>query len=178
MNTSMNMKISYPLLLLLIGLLSSCNKFPLKITVTEQKIQKVLDKKFPYKKDLVVAKIMAYDPHVHIKGHTIYVDVSFSGGILSKSVEGTLKVAGYIHYKQETKAFYLKDFAIIKLNLSKGEGKQKNRVVSALNKFLPAYLHSFPVYKLNSKKYKQNLARMLLKNIKASEQSLIITLAF
>lgn len=171
-------KTSSLLFLLLVGLLFSCNKTPLKITITEQKIQKALDKKFPYKKNLVVAEIKAYDPHVHIKEHSIYVDLSFSGSALSKSVEGSVKVAGDVHYKQETKAFYLKDFEIVELNLSKGEGKQKNRVISALNKFLPAYFHSFPVYKLNSKKYKQNLARMLLKNIKASEQGLIVTLAF
>jgi len=172
------MKKQYALSFLMVIFLQACNKSPLVIKLSEEKLQKAVDKKFPYKKSALVAKIELTDPKLTIKEDQLFIDVSFNGNALTKSIQGKLNVSGKVAYKQEKKAFYMKDFHINKVDLENIEGSQKDRVVKMLEKAVAAYLASFPVYELKKSKYKQNLARMLLQDVKTEGNQLVVTLGF
>ncbi|OJJ15978.1 hypothetical protein BKI52_34975 [marine bacterium AO1-C] len=172
------MKKQYVLLLLVIIGLQACNKSPLVIRLSQEKLQKAMDKKFPYKKSALVAKIELTNPKLTIKDDKLFIDVLFNGYALTKSIKGEVNVSGKVAYKQEKKAFYMKDFHIHKVDIENIEGSKKDQIVGLLEKAVATYMASFPVYKLNKAKYKQNLARMLLQDVKTEGNQLVVTLGF
>lgn len=172
------MKKQYLLLSFIALALSACNQAPLVIKLSQEKLQKTIDKKFPYKKSALVAKIELTDPKLTLKNDQLLIDVSFNGSALTKSIEGQLNASGEVTYRPDKKAFYLKGFHIRRVDLANITGQQKDRVVNLLDKALNAYLTSFPVYRLKKTKYTQNLARMLLKDVKTEEGQLVVKLGF
>lgn len=172
------MKKTYVLLFLVAIYLSACNKSPLVINISQEQIQKGLDKKFPYQKNALLAKLELTDPKVSLSENKIFIDVSFEGTALKKSVKGQVSIVTRVAYKQDKKAFYLKDFDILKLDVGNASAIEKKKLTGTLEKGLAAYLASFPVYKLKEKDYKQNIASMLLKDIKTKGDQLVVTLGF
>lgn len=172
------MKTSSVLLFLLAICFSACNKSPLVINISQEQIQKALDKKFPYQKNALLAKLALTDPKVSLSENKIFVDIAFEGKALKKSVKGQMSVSGRVAYKQEKHAFYLKEFDILKIDVANIEEAEKKKLVGILKKGIATYLASFPVYKLKKKDYKQNIASMLLKDLKTEGDQLVVTLSF
>lgn len=172
------MNTRYLLLVLITVFFTACNKSPLVINLSQEKIQKVLDKKFPYKKSTILAKVELTNPVVTIKNDKIFTNVSFNGSALNKVVRGQVSVSGRVAYKQKKKAFYLKDFEIINVTVENVKESKKDKVVGVVKTITSGYFASFPVYKLKKKNYKQNIARMLLKDVKTEGNNLVVKLAF
>ena len=148
------------------------------IKLSQERIQKALNKKFPYEKNAIIAKIELTDPKVTIKDDKIFTEISFSGKALRKTVRGQVSVSGRVAYKQKKKAFYLKEFEVLQVDIDNVEEGKKDKVVSVVKAITSGYFASFPVYKLKKKNYKQNIARMLLKDVKTEGDKLVVKLAF
>ncbi|WP_299454811.1 DUF1439 domain-containing protein [uncultured Microscilla sp.] len=172
------MKNSCWLAFLIVFCLSACNKSPVVIDISQEQIQKALDKKFPYQKNAIIAKVAFTDPKVSISANKIFVEMSFGGNAWKKSIQGQVGVVGRVAYKQDKKAFYLKEFDILKIDAGNVKEVEKQRLVKVFKKAMVVYLTSFPVYKLKKKDYKQNIARMLLKDLKTTGDKLVVTLSF
>jgi len=148
--------------------------FRKEIVIPRAKIQESVSKKFPYDKDVRIARFTVQTPEVYFKGKNIGLRAVYSGNLLKKEIRGSVDVNGSVVYKPETGAFYLHDFIISDLTVNEKDLLEKVKVQKIIDKIISNYLDGFFLYRLNPHDYKQNLARLLVKDIFVRNDDLVI----
>lgn len=155
---------------------TGCSHFHKTIVIPRSTLQGLVDKKFPIDKNMIVARFTIDNPIVYFKDQNIGIKMNYKGNFLVDEIKGLVDVNGRIAYKQESASFYLTDinieeFKVNGLNLSK-EKKIKKVIQNVANHCLKG----FPVYKINQKKFRQNLAKIFLKSLTIKDEALVIKL--
>ncbi len=165
--------------LLLIGLLAivSCDKPIVELKLTTDDIQEAVDKKFPYKKNLVIAKLELLNPNVKLQDDMVHFKLDINFNMLSETFNGDFEAAGKLYYNKSKKAFYLNNFQIKEIHIEEVNEKYRDKVTSALNNIINNYFEDFSVYRLKESDYKQNIARMFLKEVKTVDDYLLVRLS-
>jgi hypothetical protein len=147
------------------------------VKVSRDKIQNLLEKKFPIEKDAVVAKLSLHSPKVFFHGgNQIGMRLRYDAGMFGKHAVGEVAFHGPPVYKPEEGAFYLAgltidEFTIDDDSLSHKE-KLRGRVSSVLDKVIP----HVPLYRLRPQDFKHKLAKLLLKQVRVEGEELILTM--
>ena len=150
--------------------------FRKEIVIPRAKIQESVSKKFPYDKDVGIARFTVQTPEVYFKGKNIGLRAVYFGNLLKKEIRGSVDVNGNVVYKPETGAFYLHDFIISDLTVNEKDLLEKVKVQKIIDKIISNYLDGFFLYRLNPNDYKQNLARLYVKDIFVRNDDLVIVL--
>jgi len=153
-----------------------CGKFQKEILISKDQIQSALDKKFPYDKNAIIARLTLDSTKVYFKGKNIGFKLSFYGNFLSKEIKGIVDFNGNIFYRHEKGAFYLKDFEIAQIAVNEANFSQKGKLEATVLKIVKNYLDDYPVYRLNQDDFKQNIAKLILKDISVQGENLSILL--
>jgi len=167
--------LSLLILSLVLGLAQSCDTFQKDIIIPQSKIQEEMDKKFPYDKSIVIARLLLDSPLVYFKGENIGMRLNYYGNFLNKEVKGVVDFNGQIVYKQDKGAFYLSDFSIVEIAVNEANYSDQEKLKTAVSNITTNYLNDYAIYRLNQKDFKQNLAKLLLKDIKINGNTLVIT---
>jgi len=160
--------------LILLGSLR-CGIVVKDIHIPRSTIQKLLDKKFPYDKNAVIARFVLDSAQVYFKDKNIGMKLSYYGNFLNKEVSGIVDFKGSMTYKSETGAFYLSDFDIVDIRVNQANFSHKGKLRQTVRQITNNYLSTYPVYRLNQKDFKQNITRFLLKKVRIQGQNLIVT---
>lgn len=164
------------LLLLLISLISGCGKFEKWINIPKDQIQQAINKKFPYDKNLVIARFKLDSPEIYFKETKIGLKLKYYGNFLNKELEGLVDFNGELIYNQEKGAFYLRNFEIIEISVNESNFSSKDKLKKTILNLLNNYLDDYPVYKLKQSDFKQSIAKLFLKNIVVQDAGLSILL--
>jgi hypothetical protein len=73
-------------------------------------------KKFPYKKNAVIAKIDLNSPQIYFKETNIGLKLKYYGNFLDKEINGYFDFSGEIYYKPAKKGRFI--FTILKSSIS------------------------------------------------------------
>jgi hypothetical protein len=147
------------------------------VKVSREKIQNLIEKKFPIEKDAVLAKLSLHSPKVLFHGGSqIGMRLQYDAALLGKHALGEIAFHGPPVYKPEEGAFYLSaltidEFTINDDSLSHKE-KLRDRVSSVLDKVIP----HVPLYRLRQQDFKQKLAKLLLKQVRVGDEDLVLTM--
>ena len=147
-------------------------------SIPRAKLQESVSKKFPYEKDVGIAHFTVQTPEVYFKGKNIGLRAVYSGNPLNKEIRGSVDVNGNIIYRPETGAFYLHDFIISDITVNEKDLLGKVKVQIIIDKIISNYLDGVLMYRLNPHDYKQNLARLYLKDIFVRDDDLIVILGY
>jgi hypothetical protein len=166
------------ILCVVIVILCGCGGFEKEVLIPREKLQDMIDKKFPYQKNAVIAKIGLDTPLVYFREENVGLRINYSAQLLDKKVSGDIDFNGRIYYRQEKGAFYLKDFDIVDIEVDDSNFSDEKKIKSVLSEILNNYLKDYPVYRLDQKDFKQNLAKLLLKSvdIKGDNLSLVLSI--
>jgi hypothetical protein len=173
----MKMKLRILLLLILVSGLVGCGKFEKEILIPKSKIQSMVAKKFPYKKNAIIAKLNLHSPQVYFKDTNIGLKLNYYGNFLEKEINGLIDFNGQIFYRPEKGAFYIKNFQIVDIVVNEANFSDKQRLKSVVLKLVINYLEDYPVYRLNPTDFKQNIAKLLLKEVSVKDDSLSVLLS-
>ena len=163
-------------LLLSILYLNGCEKFQKDIIIPQTKIQEMVDHKFPFDKNIVIARLTLDSPSVYFKNENIGMKLNYFGNFLNKEVKGVVDFNGQLIYKKDKGAFYLSQFEIVEISINENNYSDMEKLKSSISNITTNYLDDYPVYRLNQKDFKQSLALLFLKEIKVNSSSLIITM--
>jgi len=162
--------------------LALCSKFQKNIIISKATIQETLEQKFPVDKNAVVARLTLLDPVVYFKENfkegfktdkaNIGLRLKYTGNFLEKEVSGNVDCNGFIIYKKGK--FYLADFEIVEFSVDEKEFSSGGKLEKIIVKIVRNYIDSYPVYTLKQSDFKQNIARLLLKDITVSGENLNI----
>jgi hypothetical protein len=146
------------------------------VVVSREKMQGLLDKKFPVEKDIVVAKLKLETPKVYFRGDNIGMSLRYAGSFWGKSATGQVTFDGQLDYKPEKGAFYLSNIAIGELGVNENDFADKEKLKGKMLAVLNAVLPHIPVYSLDQKDFKHQLAKLLLKRLHVEGENLILTM--
>jgi len=150
--------------------------FKKEILIPRAKIQEAISKKFPYQKDALIARLTMQTPEVYFKGKNIGLRVFYYGNFLAQEIKGFVDVYGNITYEPETGTLYLHDFTIADITANENNLLEKINLQKIIDKVATDYLDGLPVYRLDPHDYKENLARLLVKDIFVRNDDLVIVL--
>jgi hypothetical protein len=145
---------------------------PYVIALTQSEIQEALDERFPVAKDALVATVSFFDPAVRLRhgSDKIHFEISASADVRINGripgARGTIEAG--IGYEPERGEFYLLDRSldIDAAALSPGRGR---KVEALLELLLNEYVREYPVYRLKRSDLKQNMARLVLRDVRVED---------
>lgn len=149
------------------------------IALTQSEIQTALDKRFPVEKGALIFKVRFSDPVVQLQhgSDKIHFEISaaadFSINEVTPESRGLIEAG--IGYRPKDGEFILLD-PRLDLNVE-GLSEEKNRkIVEVSNLILSSYVSEYPVYRLSRADVKQNMARLVLRDVRVDGGVLKITL--
>lgn len=154
----------------------ACGLFQKDIYISKAQIQEMLDKKFPYDKNVIIARLTFDSPAVYFAEKNIGLKLNYYGKFLDKEIKGFLDFNGQIAYKQKNGAFYLSNFDIVEIVVDNGDFSNVEKLKTTILKIVEKYLAMFPVYKLDQNDFKKNLASLLIEDVNVKNEQLVITL--
>jgi hypothetical protein len=173
----MGMKLKILLFVILVFCLVGCGKFEKEILIPKSTIQSMVAKKFPYKKNAIIAKMKLSSPRVYFKDTNIGLKLDYYGNFLEKEINGLIDFNGQIFYKPEKGAFYIKNFQITDIRVNEANFSDKNKLKNVILKIVSNYLEDYPVYRLNPTDFKQSIAKLLLKSVSVKDDNLSVLLS-
>jgi hypothetical protein len=150
--------------------------FHKEIVIPRAKIQELVSKKFPYDRDVIIAHLKVQAPEVYFKGKRIGLKLPYYGNFLGEQIEGYADFNGNIIYKSKTGTFYLSDFIISDITVNGQNFSEKLKLQRMIDNIIYNYLDEFPLYRLNADDFKENLARLLVKDVFIRNDDVIIVL--
>jgi hypothetical protein len=151
-------------------------KFQKEIVISKAEIQEILDKNFPIEKNLGFAKINLESPSVYFENENIGIRLNYSGSIFKKSASGAVDMNSQIIYRQDKGAFYLSNFNIDEIAINDASFADKEKIKTTVSNVLSYYLDDYPIYTLKQRDFKQNLAKLLLKDVRVQGDALVLTM--
>lgn len=168
--------IKYLLVILTLFSTIGCGHYEKEILVSKDQIQSAIDKKFPYDKNLVVVRLTLDSAQIYFKETNIGVSLAYYGNFLRKEISGRVDFNGEIYYRPKKGAFYLREFEIVEFSVNQNDFSNSEKLQATVLKMLKNYLDDYPVYTLRRSDFKQNMARMVLKEVYVVGDNLAIKL--
>ena len=171
-------RIPWPGLILLAATLSAaaCG-YQADVKVSRDKIQNLLEKKFPIEKDAVIAKLTLQSPKVFFHGgNQIGIRLQYDAGILGKHAVGEVAFHGPPVYKPEEGAFYLSGLTIDEFTINEDSLSHKDKLWGRVSSVLDKVIPHVPLYHLRQQDFKHKLAKLLLKKVRVEGEELILTM--
>lgn len=162
---------------LLSAVVLGCGNSERKIVISQSQIQGVIAPHFPIEKNLMIATVQLLNPRVYLTGQQIGLKITYRSALLNRQLEGEADVRGQVRYEPTQGAFYLSGLQIAELTTTKGELSDKEQLINMILPYVRGYVEQYPVYQLNPADYKQNLAKVLMKDVRVEGQGLVITLS-
>ncbi|HOD52601.1 MAG TPA: DUF1439 domain-containing protein [Candidatus Hydrogenedentes bacterium] len=157
-------------------MLAGCNAMHREITIPRARLQEMVDKKFPYDKNAVVARFKLDSPEVYFAGSNIGMKLNYYASLFDKELQGNADFNGRLAYKPEEGAFYLTDFDIVDITINQANFSHEDQLKTAILKVVNNYLDGYPVYRLDEAGFKQKLGKLLLKEVRVEGESLIVVM--
>jgi uncharacterized protein DUF1439 len=171
------MKNGYVLPLICIALLlAGCGSVEKSITIPRTTIQEMVDQKFPYDKNAVVARFTLTSPEIYLSDPNIGMKLKYSANLFNKEIAGMVDFNGKITYRPEEAAFYMTDFDIVEITVDQANFSHQDKLKAGILKVVNNYLDGYPVYRLNQDDYKQNLGKVLLKSVRVKGDNVLVDL--
>ncbi len=153
--------------------------FSYTMEITEQQLQEQIAASMPFTREEAFFKITVTNPVIDLikTNNKIGLQASIKALILG-SIEGTGKtnIAGSLSYNSREAAFYLRDIEIIDLHIDQIAPQHIPPIKLSVQDLLNEVLKNEPVYKLNDKKYEEELAKSMLQSIEVKEEKLFLKL--
>jgi hypothetical protein len=159
-------------ILALIPLIFGCKAFQKEIVISKDTIQSTLDKQFPFDKSMILMRITLMEPQIYFKNTNIGINLRYWGSYLEKEIEGKIDLNGHIRY--EKGAFYMDSLELVTVTMNEKEFSSDGKFQKILVNLIKNYLECFPLYRLKQTDIKQNLAKLLLKDITVEGDNLKI----
>jgi hypothetical protein len=159
---------------LLLVFMNSCKNGQKEIVIPKSKIQKMIDKKFPIQEDKIITSITIDTPVVYFKGQNVGLISSYNGFFLDKDVKGIVDFNGQVIYNKDDGSFYLSNFNLVNFTANKEDLSNDEALRSLISKLMNKYLENYPIYRLDRSKFKEKIAKLLIKDVQTKDENLIL----
>lgn len=149
------------------------------IAMTQSEIQSVLDERFPAGKSALIFTVTFQDPKVRLEhgSDRIRFEITARTNFKVNDVhpEGRGTIESEIGYNPGKGEFYLRE-PVLELEIGGLDRKQTLLVNEAANTILESHISRYPIYRLKKTSLKENMARLVLRDVRVEGGLLKITL--
>ena len=174
-------KMFIPMLVLLV-VFTGCLGLEKEIIIPLATIQQMTEKKFPlekkFEKKPLAATIKFFSPNVFFQDNSIGISAQYTGSLLLRKINGNISFKCKPVYKPGKTSFYLSDFEIVQLTMNNETISENDKAMAIISLIVKDIFEDYPIYKLKQDDYKQNLARLILKNITVRDNDLVLLISF
>lgn len=153
---------------------SGCHKMNRTISIRKSHVQNMIEKKFPIEKSMILAKIKLDSPSVYFSEEHLGMKLHYSADLLNQHISGMIDFTGKLVYKQENTTFYFSDIDIREITLNGEKLSENNKLNGMIATMTSKYFNDLPLYRLDQKNFRQNIARFFLREIKIKDDRLVI----
>ena len=153
------------------------------LTITEEELRKKVNESLPYTERYLLIFVVTLDnARIELESGSNRINGGFDVNLNAKIVDeeefigGSLDISGGIRYDNQSTSFFLVDPKIENLSVKGVPEKHKDKTTKVLNLALSEYFKKEPIYSLAGPDAKKVAARMVLKDFKVEEESVIVTL--
>jgi hypothetical protein len=149
------------------------------ISLTASEIQQSLQRKLPISKSklLVTATLRALDVEFMEDDNRILLRPEVDLSLVGQSVlRGRAIVAGQIRYVPESREFFFDQPSVVELDIEGLPASLRPTAEEVIARCAEGYLATTPVYRLQQTDFKQSLAKLVLKSVRARRGRLEIAL--
>jgi len=151
------------------------------IVITQDQLEEKLSEKFPItKKHLLLLHLTYENPELTLLpdnkvriGMDAAVNFSLDGE--GEALDGGVTALTELRYDHEQQALYLDNAKIERLDIEGVPNKWEEKVMTLTTEVINLYLKNNPVYELKHRNKKESAAKMLLKDFKVRDQSIVVT---
>jgi hypothetical protein len=155
-----------------------CKGIDKEIIISKSTIQKMAEKKFPIEKESPLVQIKLFSPQIFFQDDSIGINIQYSTVLLIKKLDGTVSFKCRPVYKPETTSFYISNFELTDITVNNaGSFTGKDKLMTFISAVVNGLFSDTPVYQLNPRDYKQNMAKMLLKNVSVKGDNLVLLMS-
>ena len=152
-------------------------QFDLKIS--EEKLQMLIDKKFPYENKIFLSKMKISNPKIILKDNSnkIYVSSDIKVNIFNELDFNTSSLlSGVVKFNNKTNDFFLDDFKIEKLNTKNLSKEVRLLVINNLERLAKHILKTEAIYHLEKEELGMIASKLDIQKIIVKDKNMIITL--
>jgi hypothetical protein len=160
-----------------ISVFPACGEGPNQVLIPRTKIQEMVNRKFPYDKNAIMARVTLRSPVIYFAGNSIGMKLEYYGSFLTTEIQGTVNFTGQLSYNPDSGAFYLNDFKIVDIQANDKNFAGVEGLKTLVGNFVNSYLTGYPVYRLDPDDFKQNMAKRFLKDVSVKGENLAVTLS-
>ncbi len=146
------------------------------VSVPRDKIQALIEKKFPIEKDAVLARVKLQSPAVYFQGNQIGMRLRYEAGVLGKQATGEIAFHGAPVYEADEGAFYLSTLTIADFTVNGDDLPHADKLRERISSVLDAVIPHVALYRLRQQDFKHALAKLLLKQVRVAGESLVLTM--
>jgi hypothetical protein len=146
------------------------------VRVSRDRIQGLVERKFPIEKDAMLAKLKLHSPKVFFQGNDIGLRLEYDAGLLGKSTVGQIVFHGPPVYQPEQGAFYLSRLTIDEFTVDEHSLSHKQKLRDKVTSVLDVVMPRVPLYHLKQQDFKHRLAKLLLKRVRVEDDTLVLTM--
>jgi hypothetical protein len=169
-------KLLIPIIMFLM-VFTGCKEFEKEILIPASTIQQMIDKKFPIEKRSFATNIRLSSPKVFFQDNNIGLSLQYSASVLKDEIDGNMSFTCKPVYKPESADFYLNDFVMTEITWNNESRLENDKLMGLISSIMNSIFKDHPLYKLNQDDYKQNLAKMVLKNVTVRGNNLVLLLS-
>jgi len=136
----------------------------------------MVDEKFPYGMNAVIANFTVESPEVYLEDPKIGIRLAYIGNLLENEIKGDADLNGRIAYQAEEGVFYLRDFEIVGFSINQTDFSQQEILKAAIESIVNNCLDDHPIHRLNQAEFKEKLGKLLLREIRVRGENLILVL--
>jgi hypothetical protein len=155
-----------------------CKGIDKEVIISKSTIQKMIEKKFPIERESPLAQIKLFSPQVFFDNDSIGINIQFSVVLLVKNLDGSVSFKCKPVYRPENTSFYMSNFELTYITMNNVNSfTGKDRLMGIISTIVNSLFIDIPIYRLNPSDYKQNLGKMLLKDVSVRGDSLVLLLS-
>jgi len=153
-----------------------------QLRISEAQIQQKLADKLPHSKTyLGIFRLTLDNPRVKLLADSGRIRAGLDLQLASElggrePLSGSVDLSGRLRYVADESQFYLADVKIEQLQLHGLADKQQRQARLAISAALGEYLSHHPIYRLKPGDFKQAAARLVVKDVRVSGDTLVVTM--
>ena len=165
--------------LAMVLLAAACRNLDVNVRIPREMIQKQVEAQFPIERRDGLLFVRFANPGVDLDGERdrIVFRASMEVSALGLwNAPGMVSVDAGLSYEPPEGAFYARDAVIRELELGGLGSEALQQVRTLASTLLKSRLEKIPLYRLNPRDTKENLARLLLRSVRIEDRSVVVTL--
>ena len=154
-----------------------CRPIPRQVRLSKSRIEKIINRNYPLTRKNALGKITLHSPTVYFtQNNRIGTVVAYRGTFMGISLQGSVNFNGTVYYNKNNFSFYLAKIEILDISINNSQFSNRSNFSKFILDIVSHVVEKYPMYRLDPNDFRQNLAKIYLKEVRIKGERLVLIL--